>query len=153
MLDQICFFVNDFWQLGLKERKADAYNVCKSEKYPKDNIVLTSLYWVLCEFYEKYGEAENASERELSLLRNAIEHKFIKVHEYTWNREFCLESDGFYHISEDKLKKSVMRLLELAREALMYLVYAIGVNESKKGRKSQNVVTMSILDYSDGWKR
>lgn len=153
MLDQICFFVNDFWQLGLEERKADAYNVCKCKKYPKDNIVLTSLYWVLCEFYEKYGEAENASEKELSVLRNAIEHKFIKVHEYTWNRELCFESDGFYHVSENKLKKSVMRLLELAREALMYLVYAIGVNESLKEKESENAVTMSILDYSDEWKR
>lgn len=153
MLDQICFFINDFWQLGLKERKADAYNVCKSKKYPKDNVALTSLYWVLCEFYEKYGGAENASEKELTVLRNAIEHKFIKVHEYDWNRKLYLEKDGFYHVSEDKLKKSVMRLLELVREALMYLVYAIGVNESQKEKQSENAVTMSIVDYSDEWKR
>ena len=59
MLDQICFFVNDFWQLGLDERKADAYHICKSANFPEDNIVLMSLYWVLCEFFEKYGEAED----------------------------------------------------------------------------------------------
>lgn len=153
MLDQICFFINDFWQLGLKERNADAYNVCKSKKYPKDNVALTSLYWVLCEFYEKYGGAENASEKELTVLRNAIEHKFIKVHEYGWNRELYLENDGFYHVSEHKLKKSIMRLLELAREALMYLVYAIGVNDSQKQKEPENAVTMPILDYSDEWKR
>ena len=64
MLDQICFFVNDFWQLGLDERNADAYHICKKcANYPKDNIVLMSLYWVLCEFFEKYGEAEKPSEK------------------------------------------------------------------------------------------
>jgi hypothetical protein len=151
MLDQICFFVNDFWHLGLEERQANAYNVCKAKNYPKDNVVIVSLYWVLCEFYEKYGEAEQASEKDLSLLRNAIEHKFIKVHEYSWSRKLKLESDSFYHISEYNLKKYTMRLLELAREALMYLVYAIGVDESKK-KKSGKAVPLHVWDFSDEWK-
>ncbi|MDO4301873.1 MAG: LA2681 family HEPN domain-containing protein [Clostridia bacterium] len=151
ILDQICFFVNDFWKLGLEERKADAYNVCKSKAYPKNNIALMSLYWVLCEFYEKYGEAEQASEKELALLRNAIEHKFVKVHEYSWSRKLQLEEDKFYHISEDNLKKYTIRLLEIARESIMYLVYAIGINESKKEKPSA-AIPMELLDYDDEWK-
>ena len=152
MLDQICFFVNDFWQFGLDERNADAYHICKSSKYPKDNIVLMSLYWVLCEFFERYGEAEDPSERELAVLRNALEHKYVKVHEYNWDKALQLESDSFYHVSEDVLKNDTMRLLELSREALMYLVYAIGVEESKKG-KSEKAVPMQISDFLDEWKR
>lgn len=151
MLDQICFFVNDFWQLGLKEREADAYHVCKSKNYPKDNVVLHSLYWVLSEFYEEYGESEKKVEKELKDLRNAIEHKFIKIHEYGWNRKLCLESDGCYHVSEDEFKKYIMRLLELARESLIYLVYAVGVNESKK-KKTEKTISMQICDFSDEWK-
>ena len=151
MLDQISFFINDFWNLGIEERKADAYHVCKSPNYPKNNVVLMSLYWVLCEFYEKYGESEQASEKNLSLLRNAIEHKFIKVHEYEWNGKLQIESDSFYHISEKNLKKYTMRLLEIAREALMYLVYAIGVEESNK-KKSEKAISMHILDFADEWK-
>jgi len=152
MLDQICFFVNDFWNLGLEERKADAFHICKASNYPKDNIVLMSLYWVLCEFFEKYGDAETASEKDLATLRNAFEHKFVKVHEYEWKKKLQLESDSFYHISEDDLKKQTLKLLEISREALMYLVYAIGVEESKK-EKSDKAVSMPLSDFPDEWKR
>lgn len=152
MLDQICFFVNDFWKLGLDERKADAFHICKAPNYPKDNIVLMSLFWVLCEFFEKYGEAETASEKDLAVLRNAFEHKFVKVHEYEWKRKLKLESDSFYHVSEDDLKKHTIRLLEISREALMYLVYAIEIEESKK-EKSEKLVSMPLTDFPDEWKR
>ena len=152
MLDQICFFVNDFWNLGLDEKKADAYHICKAANFPKDNIVLMSLYWVLCEFFEKYGDADTASEKDLAILRNALEHKFVKVHEYRWDRKLQMESDSFYHVSEEDLKDYAMRLLEIAREALMYLVYAIGYEESKK-EKSSKAVSMTLADYSDEWKR
>lgn len=152
MLDQICFFVNDFWKLGLAEKKADAYHICKATNYPKDNIALMSLYWVLCEFFEKYGEADDPSERELAVLRNALEHKFVKVHEYDWKRALQLESDSFYHVSEEALKNHNMRLLEIAREALMYLVYAISIDESKKNN-SQIAVPMQITNFIDDWKR
>ena len=44
-----------------------------------------------------------------------------------------------------------MRLLELAREALMYLVYAIGVDNSKRGRPD-NAGLMPLSDFPDEWK-
>jgi len=152
LFDQICFFVNDFWQLGLGERNADAKNICKNSNYPTNNIALMSLYWVLCDFFEKYGEAEMPSEKNLIVLRNALEHKFVKVHEYGWNRKLQLESDSFYHVTENELKKHIFRLLQISREALMYLVYAIGIEESKK-EKSDNAAHMSLIDFPDEWKR
>lgn len=152
MLDQICFFVNDFWKMGLDERKADARNICKAVNYPKSNIALMSLYWVLCEFFEKYGDADRPFEKDLALLRNAMEHKFVKVHENNWDRKLQIEIDSFYHISEEELKKDTMRLLELSREALIYLVYATGIEERKKG-KLEKSVSMQIVDFPDEWKR
>lgn len=152
MIDQICFFVNDFWSLGLEELKADAFHICKASNYPKDNIILMSLYWVLCEFFEKYGDAETASEKDLAILRNAFEHKFVKVHKDEWKRKLQLECDRFYHVSEDDLKKHTLRLLEISREALMYLVYAIGLEESKK-EISDKTVSITLSDFPDEWKR
>lgn len=152
MIDKICFFVNDFWKLGINERAADAFHICKSRKYPKNNIALVSLYWVLCEFFEKYGKAETPSEKNLSILRNALEHKFVKVHEYSWDGELRMESDSFYHVSEEDLIKNTMRLLEILREALMYLVYAVGIEESKKN-KSEKVMLLHIPDFPDEWKQ
>ena len=151
MLDQICFFVNGFWNLRIDERKADAYHVIKATNYPMGNVALASLYWVLCEFYEKYGEAEKPSEKSLADLRNAFEHKYVKVHENEWKRDLKLESDSFYHVSEEDMKKHTLRLLALSREALMYLVYAIGIEESKK-EKHGIAVPMHVTDYPDEWK-
>ena len=152
MFDQICYFINDYWELGFEERRANAYNICKAQNYPKDNYVLFSLYWVLCEFYEKYGNAETAYEKDLAVLRNAIEHKYLKVHQSAWDRKLQSESDNFYHITENDLKKCTMRLLEITREALMYLVYAVGVDNKKKS-KSENAVSILLDNYLDEWKR
>lgn len=109
------------------------------------------MYWVLCEFYEKYGEAETPSEKSLADLRNAFEHKYVKVHENEWRRDLKLESDSFYHVSEEDLIQYTLRLLELSREALMYLVYAIGIEESKR-EKHGIAVPMHVTDYLDEWK-
>lgn len=151
IFDQIGFFINEFWGLGLEERKADAYNVFKHSQYPKDNTAMKALYWSACEFCERFGDAEKASEADLKTLRNALEHKFVKVHEFEYKGPLQIEGDRFYHISENELKKSTVRLLELAREWIMELVYAIGIEESKKD-KGNNSVHMSIADYSDEWK-
>lgn len=154
MFDQIAYFVNDFWSMGFAERKADANRVFKSEKYPMDNFALASLYWTYREFWDCYGDAD-PYERDLVNLRNALEHKFVKIHAFPWKRELKLEDDNFYHLDEKVFEKFTMRLLVLAREALMYLVYAIGINESKKDSENPDskVVSLSVLDFDDDWKR
>lgn len=152
IFDQIGFFINEFWELGFQERTADAYHVFKCTKYPKDNVALTALYWSYCEFVERFGNAESASEEGLKTLRNALEHKFVKVHEYDYKGQLQIENDRFYHVSEEELKLYVIRLLELAREWIIEIVYAVGIEESKKG-KNDKAVHMGIIDFEDDWKR
>ena len=79
----------------------------------------------------------------------------MKIHEFPWNRELKSENDNFYHLDESAFEKFTMRLLVLAREALMYLVYAIGINENKKDSKNTDskAVSLSVLDFADDWKR
>ena len=151
ILDQVGFIVNDFWSLGFKEREADAAHVFKCNHYPTDNVALTALYWSYCEFNEKFGNADSASERDLYILRNALEHKFVKVHEYTHEGKLQIEDDSFYHIDEDQLKKLTFRLLQLAREWIMELVYAIGIEESKNDNSDKSI-QLNISDFADEWK-
>lgn len=151
MLDKICFFVNDFWRLGLPQDKVSARRICNAQNYPKDNLALTSLYWILCEFYEVYGEEAAAPDNDLVSLRHALEHKFVKVHEGEWSRKLQYESDHFFHISENDLSAHTLRLLRIIREALMYLVYAIEADENKKA-KTGKAVPMYLIDYPDSFK-
>lgn len=45
-----------------------------------------------------------------------------------------------------------MRLLELSREWIMELVYAVGMEESKKDN-GEEIIHLDIVDYDDEWKR
>lgn len=152
IFDQIGFVINEFWSLGLTERKADANHVFKHPQYPKNNVALLALYWSYCEFTKKFGNADSALERDLKILRNALEHKFVQVHEYHLDRKLQIEEDSFYHISEDELKKHTLRLLELTREWILLLVYAIDIYESNH-KHGENAVQLGISDYDDEWKR
>ena len=151
LFDQIAFMINEFWRLGLSERQADAYHVFDRKHYPTDNIALTALFWAFNEFKEEYIEGAGASEKELKTLRHALEHKFVQVHEYPQPYELHIMDDRFYHISESSLKKYTLRILTLAREWIMELVYAIAIEESKNQDK-ENVVHLHIADYDEQWK-
>lgn len=152
MLDQICFFVNDYWKLGLGEREADTKHLIRLKNYPFNNAALVSLYWLLCEIYEDYENTMKPNERNLYVLRNAMEHKFVKIHDNSWDGALKIERDKFYHVSEDILKEYTMRLLRLAREAMFYLVYAVGIEENNKDIGS-GAVRFDLMDYPDWWKR
>lgn len=112
---------------------------------------MTALYWSNLEFNERVWGNSQTSERDLKTLRNALEHKFVKIHEYTCERKLQIEEDNFYHISEDILIKDILHLLELVRECIMELVYAIGIEERRRGR-SKNTIQLNIYDFDDEWK-
>lgn len=137
--------------LGLGERDASAAKVFNSNKYPMENIALAALYWGNCEFREKFGNAEEPSEKDLSVLRNAFEHKFVKVHEYPYEEKLKIKDDSFYHVDENTLEELTIRLLQLTREWIMELVYAIGIEEGKK-KTDGNAIRLNIRDYDDEWK-
>ncbi len=149
IFDQVAFMVNYYWKFGKAETQADANNVFKSKKikdYLKDNDALTALRWIHSEF------DENESEHDLRKLRNAFEHKFVKIHDSVENTNIKMDEDNFYHISEDDLIKYTFRLLELSREFIMELVYAIGIEERKNCNSQEKILHLSIADFDDEWK-
>lgn len=151
LFDQIAFMINEFWGLGFNEKQADAYHVFGYKDFPKDNVALTALFWAFNEFKEEYIEGAGASEKQLMTLRHALEHKFVQVHEYSHPNELKIMDDRFYHLSESNLKNHVLRILTLAREWIMELVYAIAIEESKNKDK-ENTVHLHVIDYDDQWK-
>lgn len=153
IFDQVAFVVNEFWQLGFSEKQADANRVfTKCNNYPNNNVSLQALRWIYIEFQEKFGISGSASEKDIKDLRNAFEHKFVKIHEFPCSNKMEIASDRFYHISEEALIKYTLRLLELSREFIMELVYAIGIEESKKAHDTNNAIHLDISDYNDEWK-
>ena len=62
-----------------------------------------------------------------------------------------IKDDSFYHIDENTLENLTIRLLQLTREWIMELVYAIGIEE-RKMKTNENAIQMHISDYDDEWK-
>ena len=80
-----------------------------------------------------------------------MEHKFIQVHEHPCPNELHIMDDRFYHISENNLKEHTLRILTLAREWIIELVYAIAIEE-RKNQDKENAIHLHIADYDDQWK-
>jgi len=47
-----------------------------------DNIALKSMFWICNEFNKKFGDADTPYAKNIQVLRNALEHKFVKVHNW-----------------------------------------------------------------------
>ena len=152
IIDQVAFAINSYWSLGYGERQASADKVFNSKKYPKDNIALSALLWSYREFSDNFCKSETGSERDLKTLRNALEHKYVKVHEYPDNRKLQMEDDDFYHISEVDLTTYALRLLKISREFIMEFTYAIGIEEDKTDITGKTVLPLIVADFDDEWK-
>lgn len=149
IFDQISFAINLFWDIGLTERKADANNLFRNNRYPRDNMALSGIYWSHQELLE-FG-----CEHDLNTLRNALEHKYVKVH--AWGHKSDAETamtigeDGFYHINEEDLNEKALRILELAREWILNFAYAIEIKERSK-ESTVPYVHLQVFDYDDALK-
>ena len=62
-----------------------------------------------------------------------------------------IEKDDFYHISEEQLKRYTLRLLQLAREWIIELVYAINI-EQEQLAPSALTKQLRVFDYDDKFK-
>lgn len=171
LFDKAAFLVNDYWELGIQERDINYRTIWLKEygrgkkyyKYNKvlavdKNIALKSMLWIHNEFNKRFGEADCPSVKHMKVLRDALEHKFVKVHsdilwDGTENQE--LGKDSFYHITEGALLQYTMNLLEIVREWLIDLTMAIHIEEESRrnAHTGVTVVTMSLREFDDEWKK
>ena len=105
---------------------------------------------------EELQQSLEPSAKEINLLRNHLEHGYLKVHENFHN--LCganLFKDGLsYSISEADLKNYTLKLLKLSREALINLAIGIKIEEQKKESQSKGKVLGKMISdiYEDDWK-
>lgn len=159
IFDKVAFLVNDYWDIGIHERDINYrtiwlsnYGIGKKHYEYKnallidDNIALKSMFWICNEFNKRFGDANTPYAKNIQVLRNALEHKFVKVHNcilYDAVPEKAkIGSDSFYHITEDKLLNSALDLLEIVRELLIDLTMAVHIEEMKRsdGKDKKKVI-------------
>jgi hypothetical protein len=167
LLDKVAFLVDHYWDLGKVPDRISFKNVWMAEnnvrllpKFEKrDNLPLRGLFWLSKELFDDQLKQTTAADaRELHAIRNALEHTYLRVTE-GWAKPFTISetsSNGFgMAIGSDELEAKAIRVMQMARSALFYVSFAIGVEERKKCRAnpSQLIGSMPLYGLEDRRKR
>jgi len=154
ILDKIAFFINAYFELEIREDRISFRTLWKSQVLSsKGNYALDSLRWIYKDFHESIAHSPSPKARRIYELRNALEHRHIKVF---W--ELIAEDipEGLSkHTSETELEKETLQLLKTIREALICLAISVSIEEHnrREGKVEKMTLPITLDEYDDNWKR
>ncbi len=166
LLDKVAFFVDAYWSLGKKPAGISFRTVWRKEgraslldrfrQYP--NWPLRGLYWLSKDLFdEQMKDATAADARDLHEIRNHLEHRYLQVHEgWAWKLAGCDLRDALaMSVSSDEMFARALRVMRIARSALIHLSLAVTREEVMKAetRGDTLVATMPLHVWEDRDKR
>ncbi|MGB6009494.1 LA2681 family HEPN domain-containing protein [Castellaniella sp.] len=167
LLDKVAFLVDRYWNLGKVPGRVSFKNVwmveSKARLLPqlekRDNLPLRGLFWLSKELFdEQLKQTTAADARELHNIRNALEHTYLRVSE-GWAKPFMIKetnnNDFGTAIGSDALEAKAIRVMQIARSALFYVSFAIGIEERRKRSMTpdQRIGSMPLFGLDDERKR
>ena len=141
IFDKIGLFLNDYFQVGLEARHVTFRRVWSekskggSQVRPafagRDNWLLRGLYFLSKDLFdEDFEEVAEPDAAELAVLRNRAEHRFLSLHV----GEVGVSNDTNRMITMGDFQAKTLRVLKMAREALIYLSLAMHREEALRER-------------------
>lgn len=162
IFDKIAYLVNEYWKVGMETRRISFGSVWHSGARGSqelsapfagsDNWPLRGLYCLSRDFHLKpVGEgAVDPEAKVLNEIRNHIAHKYLRVHDHVlYDAKGDRERNGDelgYAISDQELEHQVMKLLKLARSALIGLNCAVTHEEVARGRSLEDKGLVASMD-------
>ncbi|UFH36063.1 LA2681 family HEPN domain-containing protein [Flavobacterium acetivorans] len=157
ILDKIAYLINSYFKLELKPFDISFKKIWleKNRLNPliedTQNWGFRGMYWLSKDFSEKdelYSLLEPEA-KELSTIRNFIEHKSFKLIEFGTSG---VSEDGFtYNIQRDVFVNKTFKLMKTIRASIIYTSLMISIEESKK-TKPGNVGTIILNSIDDSTK-
>lgn len=151
IFDKIAYFLNEYFDLPHGE-KVDFRTVWKNncnykELNPKfdglSNLALRGLYFINKDLFSPKDDNSFITVVEpeavkINEIRNHLEHKFINI-KLIDVREYQIEDDREQgkQITRDDLENKTLHLARLAREAMIYLSFAVHIEEDKRSSHSK----------------
>jgi tetratricopeptide (TPR) repeat protein len=147
IFDKIAFFLNSYLRLGIKEYQVTFRTIwydnrrrdkgLRSEFTNRHNWALRGLFWLGKDLFEDadgFRKAIEPDAQELKIIRDHIEHKYLKVVQF---EPPPFLTDPFrdtlaFKISRGDLHAKTLRVLKMARAALLYLSVAIYWEEVRR---------------------
>jgi len=179
MFDKIAFFLNEYYEIGLKRREVTYIRLFSPEKtikdkvkifdIAKDNLPLYGMWWLFKDVKNinvdidgkidkdnEYKHIDNVM-HEISKVRNAMEHGCLIVLDFYCKEIADTQSDQLaYYISFADFEKLTMQLLKYIRELIILLVFSIKrAEEIKESQRNPNTIQMPMYTdrYDDEWKQ
>ncbi|MDR2353456.1 MAG: hypothetical protein LBF22_09935, partial [Deltaproteobacteria bacterium] len=121
----------NFWTNKPTKKGNQIKNVLKKT----NNIFLRALYWLSKDLYEeKFQEAIEPEAKDMYKIRNFLEHNYLKiVHSNTDKSVNSIPNNNFGMILDfNSLHSKTLKLIKLAREAIIYLYFSLKDEENKK---------------------
>ena len=138
IFDKIGLFLNDYFRVGLKPREVNFRRIWVDKPKGSDvnlrpmfenrpNWPLRGLYFLSKDLFDPdLGEVAEPDADDLDRLRNQIEHRFLSLQLFPE----MASNETHQWITIDELQARALRLLKMAREALVYLSLAMHREET-----------------------
>jgi len=168
LFDKLAYFINSYFDLEIRERDVSFSHIWLSEygkgknQYSyknvldyKGNFALASLYWISRDFYDKFEDSPNPHLKRVSEIRNALEHKYVKITNGWFPERANGEIDDLaLYVTENELSTLTIDLMHIVREAIICLSLCVHVEEKKRTSRNgvKNIMHSPLIEYDDNWK-
>ena len=141
VLDKLGSLLNDYLSLRVPERKIAFHRIWYSNKkgirkkiYKSNNLALNALYKIHKDF-------DNGDYCNLRDIRNSLTHRFLKI------KKGPLKGN-LKNITKKTLILETLKLAKIVRNAIIYLIYFIDIEERRKesNKKRLSVTSIEIPD-------
>ncbi len=158
IFDKIAYFLNAYLKLGIPEKQVNFRSIwsvkdnktstLRPEFEGLENRPLRGLHWLSKDFFETtFSDVTEPDARNINTDRNHLEHKYFKVHDDLFDLvpDLVFMDTLSRSITRSNLEKKTLRLLKLARAALIYLACGMSARERRlREEKSQDVMIANM---------
>ncbi|WP_268897557.1 LA2681 family HEPN domain-containing protein [Bacillus sp. SB49] len=119
------------------------------------NLPLRGLYWIAKDFFPVFNSIIEPKSKVIRDIRNHLEHKYVKTVIYKISPDKVSGDKLAYYLTTEELLKHTLTLLKLSRDAIIYLIMEIHVEENfrEKTRKKDIIpFPMKLYGIDEEWK-
>jgi len=154
IFDKIALFLNDYMNIGLKVDGVNFRNIWGAYNNKKqkleirscfldsENWLLRGLYFLSKDLYApNFIDVAEPQARELHCIRKMAEHRYLGIQEYPVQID---DTEYLKYITVDDLADKALKMLQLSREALIYLSLAMHIDERKREEARGNGLVVPV---------
>jgi tetratricopeptide (TPR) repeat protein len=147
IFDKVALFLNEYYGVGLKISAVSFRKIWGQRKNKKfeinscfqgsQNWPLRGLYYLSKDLFDDdFDDVALPEAKELAGLRNRIEHRYLSLQDYAASVN---NTDMHSYISIDEFQLKTLRIMSMAREALVYLSLAMHREEEIRDIENEKI--------------